>query len=57
MMKDSRLYAATGGWGYGSFAGDSPTADLLSAEAKRACFQCHAPKKDRDYVFTVYRER
>lgn len=56
MVKDRQRYATTGGWGFASFEGDSKT-DKLNAEARNACFQCHVPQKDRDYVFTVYRER
>jgi hypothetical protein len=51
MVKDSRRYAATGGWGYAQFDKDGKPAD----EAKHGtCFQCHVPAKDRDYVFTHY---
>ena len=56
MVKDRQRYATTGGWGFASFEDDSKI-DTLNAEGKNACFQCHAPRKDRDYVFTVYRER
>ena len=56
MVKDSKQYAATGGWGFGKFTGDSKIEDATPAERK-ACFTCHIPKKDRDYVFTEYRER
>jgi hypothetical protein len=56
MVKNSRKYAATGGWGYGHFTGDSQAEDLTHEE-RVACYQCHIPKKDRDFVFTEYRER
>jgi hypothetical protein len=56
MVKDRQKYAATGGWGFASYEGDGKT-DILNAEAKQNCFQCHVPKKDKDYVFTSYRER
>jgi len=56
MVKDSRKYADKGRWGFASFDGDSRT-EKLSATEKQACFQCHLPKKDRDYVFTEYKER
>jgi hypothetical protein len=56
MVKDRQRYETTGGWGFASYDGDSRT-DALSAEGKTACFQCHVPKKDRDYVFTACRER
>jgi Cytochrome P460 len=51
MVKDSKKYAATGGWGYAQFDKDGKPAD----EAKLGtCFPCHVPVKDRDYVFTRY---
>jgi hypothetical protein len=51
MLKDSKKYASTGGWGYAQFDKDGKPAD----EAKhQTCFPCHAPVKDRDYLFTRY---
>lgn len=51
MVKDSRKYAATGGWGFGRFIDGQP-ADEAQHET---CFACHeALVKDRDYVFTKY---
>ena len=51
MVKDSKRYAATGGWGYAQFDKDGNPAD----EAKdRTCFPSQAPAKERDYVFTRY---
>jgi hypothetical protein len=50
MVKDSKKYAATGGWGFADFTGAKP-ADKAMHET---CFPCHAPAKDRDYVFTHY---
>jgi len=51
MVKDSKKYAATGGWGYSSFDKDakpSPEAGVKS------CFPCHEAVKDRDFIFTRY---
>jgi hypothetical protein len=56
MVKDSKRYSASGGWGYGSFDGATKE-DLLDAAARTACYECHIPRKDHDYVFTEYRER
>ena len=56
MVKDSRRYASTGGWGFGNFESGSRT-NTLDAAAQNACFQCHVPRKDHGYVFTEYRER
>jgi Cytochrome P460 len=50
MVKDSRKYASTGGWGFGHFNTDgSPGTDAQL----RTCFPCHA-KASRDFVFTRY---
>lgn len=51
MVKDSKKYAATGGWGFGRFV-NGKAAD----EAQhRTCFACHqARAKAHDYVFTRY---
>jgi hypothetical protein len=56
MVKDQQRYEATGGWGFASFEADSKI-DKLDAKAKNNCFQCHVPKKDHGYVYTVYQER
>ena len=50
MVKDSKKYAATGGWGYGHFN------DGVSADDSRLamCFPCHQAIASRDYVFTKY---
>jgi len=51
MVKDSKKYAATGGWGYAQFDKDGKPA----AEAKlKTCYPCHEPIKSRDFVFTRY---
>jgi Cytochrome P460 len=56
MVKDSKRYESTGGWGFGSFDGATKENQLDSA-ARKACFECHIPRKDHGYVFTEYRER
>jgi hypothetical protein len=50
MVKDSKKYAASGGWGFADFTGDKPGDEALH----KTCFPCHAPAKDRDYVFARY---
>ncbi len=51
MVKDSKKYAATGGWGFAQFDKDgTPIADAKL----QSCFPCHVPIKSRDYVFTHY---
>jgi hypothetical protein len=50
MVKDSKKYAATGGWGFADFKDGKPGDKALH----ETCFPCHTPAKDRDYVFTHY---
>jgi hypothetical protein len=56
MHKDAKKYAATGGWGFEGFKGDSPTERAVGANAARACFECHTAQKSRDYVFSSARK-
>jgi hypothetical protein len=51
MVKDSKKYAATGGWGFAQFNKDGQPADEAM---HKACFPCHEPAKARDLVFTHY---
>lgn len=51
MVKDSKKYAATGGWGYAQFDKEGkpgPEADM------KKCHPCHEKIKQRDFVFTRY---
>jgi hypothetical protein len=50
MVKDSKKYAATGGWGFGQFTDGEPDSEALH----KTCFSCHEPAKDNDFVFTRY---
>jgi hypothetical protein len=50
MVKDSKKYAATGGWGFAQFKDGKPIDDSLL----KACFPCHVPVQARDFVFTRY---
>ncbi len=49
MVKDSKRYADSGGWGYGRFIDGKP----VDAAQHQTCFACHnALVKARDDVFT-----
>jgi hypothetical protein len=50
MVKDSRKYAATGGWGFADFKGGKPGDRALH----ETCFGCHVPARDHDFVFARY---
>ena len=49
MVKDSKKYASTGGWGFAQFTNGKP-----DAIAPRSCFACHEPAKATDFIFTRY---
>lgn len=50
MVKDSKKFAATGGWGFAQFTNGKPDSEALH----KTCFPCHGPAKDHDFVFTRY---
>ncbi len=51
MVKDSKKYASTRGWGYAQFDKDGKPAD---AAKHNTCAPCHEPASARDFVFTHY---
>lgn len=50
MVKDSKKYAATGGWGFADFKDGKPAGEAVL----KTCFSCHEPAKDRNFGFTHY---
>ncbi len=48
-MEKNKQVADTGGWIFAAF---SPEGKLLQKDAKKDCFECHAPQKASDYVFS-----
>lgn len=66
MVKDSRRFADSGGWGWGAFEYDAATDTFTPAtEANtppqghdaKCGFACHSIVRDRDYMFTDYAKR
>jgi hypothetical protein len=66
MVKDTKRFADSGGWGYAAFQYDnasntftpSTTADQPPQSNDAKCgFACHTIVKTRDYVFTEYGKR
>ncbi|MDQ7090006.1 MAG: cytochrome P460 family protein [Methylococcales bacterium] len=51
MIKDSKKYAKTGGWGFGHWV--KGKLEMHSAETTKTCFSCHSPMKANDYVYTL----
>jgi Cytochrome P460 len=56
MEKDSKRFAATGGWGFEGFAGGDPAKRAVGNKAAEACFGCHMAQKNADYVFSTRRD-
>jgi len=51
MVKDSKKFAATGGWGFGEFIAGKP----VDEAHHQRCFACHEARvKQRDFVFTRF---
>jgi hypothetical protein len=66
MLKDSKRFADSGGWGYGAFEYDPATNTFRAANLKdkppqgsdaKCGFACHTAVKTNDYVFTDYQHR
>jgi hypothetical protein len=63
MMKDSKRFADSGGWGYAQFDYDDASETFRPADASssppqehdaKCGFACHTIVADKDYVFTAY---
>jgi hypothetical protein len=51
MVRDTKRYVDSGGWGFGQFEDGKPTRDEALL---KTCFPCHKPESGRDFVFTRY---
>ncbi len=50
MVKDSRRYASSGGWGFAQFDKGEPASEAVH----ETCLPCHLAVEDRDFVFNRY---
>ena len=58
MVKDSRRFADSGGWGYGKFEYNAATDTMTPSGTGSGCgYTCHTRVKSRDFVFTNYARR
>jgi len=58
MVKDSKRFAATGGWGYGQFNYDAASDNFTPLGTGSGCgFACHTRIAAKDYVFTNFPKR
>lgn len=54
MYKNSNVFAETGGWIFGAYK--NMQGEKVELDWKAQCFSCHASQKEKDYVFSAYRE-
>lgn len=54
MHFDSKRYAATGGWGFEGFKGN--TRERVVTDGGESCFACHRAQEASQYVFSTWRE-
>lgn len=54
MVKNSKKFKETGGWGFFAYKGD--TKEQIVKDMKTLCFECHTSQKATDYVFSSYRK-
>lgn len=53
MLKDSKKYASTEGWGWGRWLGTELKPYGKDATLSQSCISCHEPVRNRDFVFTL----
>jgi hypothetical protein len=53
-VKDSKRFAATGGWGYFDFNHFEPKAPTAKVKAKEECAFCHIASAKKDEVWTQF---
>jgi len=66
MVKDSKRFASSGGWGWAAFERDTTSGTFRPADSKdsppqandvKCGLACHTIVKNRDFVFTTYQTR
>jgi hypothetical protein len=66
MVKDSKRFADSGGWGYAAFEYDAAAAAFTpgtlantppQGNNAKCGYACHTIAKTRDYIFTEYGKR
>jgi Cytochrome P460 len=53
MVRDSKAYASTGGWGFQAWLGGDPTKPIVTDPVTQ-CFTCHTSQSGNDFVFSTY---
>ena len=61
IVKDSKRFPTTSGWGYARFVYDAKTSAFTpygkDANFGQECYQCHTLVKAKDFIFTGYPQR
>ena len=61
IVKDSKRFPETSGWGYARFLYDATTDTFKpygsDSSFGKECYQCHTLVKEKDYIFTGYPRR
>lgn len=52
MIRDSKKYSSTGGWGFARWVGMDQKPYGKDANFVQECFGCHTPMKNNNWVFT-----
>jgi Cytochrome P460 len=53
MVKDSKKYTSTGGWGFQAWPAGDASKPIVTDAAKQ-CFSCHTLRKDNDFVYSTF---
>jgi len=56
-VKDTKRYAATGGWGYFNFNHSEPKAKTAKLRSNEECASCHTANAKKDMVWTQFYPR
>jgi len=61
IVKDSKRFPDTSGWGYARFLYDAPSSTFApygkDSSFAKECYQCHTTVRSRDFIFTGYPSR
>jgi hypothetical protein len=55
MVKDSKQFAETSGWGFEGFGAGNANNHIVGNNYKQACYECHTSQQEKDYVFSEWR--
>lgn len=57
MIKDSKKFATTGGWGYARFVKTADGGYKAWGGDANECYACHTAVANKDYLFSAYQNR